>query len=170
MKCVLLVWLLYKLVLSRVIESKKNVNQFFFFTIASRKEEVASIRTKFPNKVPVIVERYYKEKDLPILDKTKFLVPEELTLSQFVTIIRWELVNTKILKIRISFSPPLCHLEIVWDYPVHRPSICLWTTKAWPPWQPPWARYTNRKRTMMDSSTWCTPLRSSSGKTFNLGS
>ena len=49
---------------------------------------MASIRTKFPNKVPVIVERYYKEKDLPILDKTKFLVPEELTLSQFVTIIR----------------------------------------------------------------------------------
>lgn len=61
--------------------------------IASRKEEVASIRTKFPNKVPVIVERYYKEKDLPILDKTKFLVPEELTLSQFVTIIRYDTKN-----------------------------------------------------------------------------
>jgi microtubule-associated protein 1 light chain len=58
------------------------------FVTASRKDEVASIRSKFPNKVPVIVERYHKEKDLPILDKTKFLVPEELTLSQFVTIIR----------------------------------------------------------------------------------
>ncbi|XP_003385572.3 PREDICTED: microtubule-associated proteins 1A/1B light chain 3C-like [Amphimedon queenslandica] len=57
-------------------------------SFASRKDEVASIRSKFPNKVPVIVERYQKEKDLPILDKTKFLVPEELTLSQFVTIIR----------------------------------------------------------------------------------
>jgi len=57
-------------------------------SFATRKEEVAGIRSKFPNKIPVIVERYHKEKDLPILDKTKFLVPQELTMSQFVTIIR----------------------------------------------------------------------------------
>ncbi|XP_070577908.1 microtubule-associated proteins 1A/1B light chain 3C-like [Ptychodera flava] len=57
-------------------------------SFATRKEEVAGIRAKFPAKVPVIVERYYKERNLPILDKTKFLVPQELTMSQFVTIIR----------------------------------------------------------------------------------
>ncbi|KAL9953184.1 hypothetical protein ACROYT_G040558 [Oculina patagonica] len=54
----------------------------------SRRDEVAGIRAKFPSKIPVIVERYHKEKDLPLLDKTKFLVPQELTMSQFVTIIR----------------------------------------------------------------------------------
>ncbi|XP_013387262.1 microtubule-associated proteins 1A/1B light chain 3C-like [Lingula anatina] len=57
-------------------------------SFATRKEEVAGIRAKFPSKVPVIVERYHKERSLPILDKTKFLVPQELTMSQFVTIIR----------------------------------------------------------------------------------
>ena len=42
----------------------------------------------FPVPFKVIVERYHKETQLPQLDKTKFLVPQELTMSQFVTIIR----------------------------------------------------------------------------------
>ncbi|XP_044198956.1 microtubule-associated proteins 1A/1B light chain 3C [Thunnus albacares] len=57
-------------------------------SFATRKQEVAGIRSKFPNKIPVIIERYEREKFLPPLDKTKFLVPHELTMTQFVTIIR----------------------------------------------------------------------------------
>uniref|UniRef100_A0A3Q3AHD4 Microtubule-associated protein 1 light chain 3 gamma n=1 Tax=Kryptolebias marmoratus TaxID=37003 RepID=A0A3Q3AHD4_KRYMA len=57
-------------------------------SFATRKLEVAGIRSKFPNKIPVIIERYEKEKYLPPLDKTKFLVPHELSMTQFVTIIR----------------------------------------------------------------------------------
>lgn len=36
----------------------------------------------------LIVERYYKERSLPTLDKSKFLVPEDITMSQFLVIIR----------------------------------------------------------------------------------
>ncbi|XP_032410319.1 microtubule-associated proteins 1A/1B light chain 3C [Xiphophorus hellerii] len=56
--------------------------------LATRKDEVCNIRSKFPNKLPVIVERYVREKSLPLLDKTKFLVPFELTLGQFLCLLR----------------------------------------------------------------------------------
>ncbi|XP_076877496.1 microtubule-associated protein 1 light chain 3 gamma [Brachyhypopomus gauderio] len=56
--------------------------------LATRKDEVFTIRSKFPNKLPVIVERYLQEKQLPLLDKTKFLVPQELTMGQFLCLLR----------------------------------------------------------------------------------
>jgi len=54
----------------------------------TRKEESAAIRAKFPGKIPVIVERYKKEKYLPAIDRVKFLVPQNLTMSQLAGLIR----------------------------------------------------------------------------------
>jgi GABA(A) receptor-associated protein len=43
---------------------------------------------KHPDKLPVIMERGPKDRDLPMLEKPKFLVPKNLTVSQLLFIIR----------------------------------------------------------------------------------
>ncbi|KAG8197488.1 hypothetical protein JTE90_007227 [Oedothorax gibbosus] len=57
-------------------------------SLAMRKIESLEILTKFPKKVPVIVEKSEREKSLPYLDRVKFLVPLDMTMSQFVGIVR----------------------------------------------------------------------------------
>ena len=54
-----------------------------------RLAESARIREKYPDRVPVIVERADKaEKSIPDIDKKKYLVPSDLTVGQFVYVIR----------------------------------------------------------------------------------
>ncbi|KAE8607391.1 hypothetical protein XENTR_v10011163 [Xenopus tropicalis] len=57
----------------------------------SRIHEVNRVRSRFPYKIPVIVERSPQEKRLPQLEKIKFLVPPEITMGQFVNTIRCKL-------------------------------------------------------------------------------
>merc|ERR1712093_153028 len=52
-----------------------------------RAGESARIRGKYGDRVPVIVERAEKS-DIPTLDKKKYLVPADLTVGQFVYVIR----------------------------------------------------------------------------------
>ncbi|ESQ44012.1 hypothetical protein EUTSA_v10006314mg [Eutrema salsugineum] len=52
-----------------------------------RKAEALRIREKYPDRVPVIVEKAEKS-DIPNIDKKKFLVPADLTIGQFVYVIR----------------------------------------------------------------------------------
>lgn len=53
-----------------------------------RYDESKRIREKFPGRVPVIVERSPREHTIPELEKEKFLVPNDLSIAQFIYIIR----------------------------------------------------------------------------------
>jgi len=54
----------------------------------ARAAEAIRIREKFPGRIPIIVQRATRDKVLPTIDKNKFLVPAELTMGQFVFVIR----------------------------------------------------------------------------------
>lgn len=52
-----------------------------------RSAEAQRIRAKFPDRIPVICEKADKS-DIPDIDKKKYLVPADLTVGQFVYVIR----------------------------------------------------------------------------------
>ena len=58
-------------------------------TFEYRKDESSRILTKFPDRVPIIIEKSTQSSNtLPDIDKKKYLVPNDLTLGQFVYVIR----------------------------------------------------------------------------------
>lgn len=57
------------------------------FNFEDRRIEAIRIMEKYPNRIPVIVERV-KNTNINPIDKHKFLVPCELTVGQFAYIIR----------------------------------------------------------------------------------
>lgn len=57
-------------------------------TLEQRKQEADRIRKKFPDRIPVIVERSKGCTNVPTIDKQKYLVPSDLTVGQFVYVVR----------------------------------------------------------------------------------
>ena len=59
------------------------------FSFTKRLNEANRVLEKYPDRIPIIVERYNRSSnDLPLIDKKKFLVPNDLTVGQFVYVIR----------------------------------------------------------------------------------
>ncbi|KAK3691827.1 hypothetical protein RRG08_014209 [Elysia crispata] len=56
-------------------------------TFEHRKLESGKIRTKYPERIPVIVEKDPKSQ-IATIDKRKFLVPSDISVAQFMWIIR----------------------------------------------------------------------------------
>ena len=50
--------------------------------------ESQRILTKYPDLIPIICERTANRNDVPMIDKKKYLVPPDLTMGQFLYVIR----------------------------------------------------------------------------------
>ncbi|XP_022145376.1 autophagy-related protein 8i-like [Momordica charantia] len=64
-------------------KSKSFKNEF---TYEQRFEEAFEILAKYPDRVPVIVERYDKC-ELPEMEKKKYLIPRDMSVGQFIHVL-----------------------------------------------------------------------------------
>ncbi len=60
------------------------------YSFHDRKAEFARMATKHPDRLPIIIERVETKNSetLPQIDKNKYLVPKDLSVGQFVFLIR----------------------------------------------------------------------------------
>ena len=57
-------------------------------TFQKRSEEAHRIMLKYPNRLPIICEKWGNDPDIPDIDRKKYLVPNDLGVNQFIYIIR----------------------------------------------------------------------------------
>lgn len=61
----------------------KSKNSF-----VERLDETRRILEKYPDRLPIICEKHAKSKETPDIDKHKYLVPYDLTVGQFIYVVR----------------------------------------------------------------------------------
>ncbi len=57
-------------------------------TVKAKTSEAMRIRAKYPDRIPIIVNKDIRDNDIPEIDKRKYLVPGDLTVGQFQYVIR----------------------------------------------------------------------------------
>jgi GABA(A) receptor-associated protein len=62
------------------------ITKFKLIEFDSRKHESSKLVNKFPDRIPVIIDKATKES--PSIDRNKFLVPKDITIGQFMYIVR----------------------------------------------------------------------------------
>jgi GABA(A) receptor-associated protein len=58
------------------------------FPFSNRLDESQRVMEKYSDRVPIICEKNTSCRDAPNIDKTKYLVPRDLTIGQFMYVIR----------------------------------------------------------------------------------
>ena len=67
----------------------KSKNYKSLFTKQQRVDESSRMLKKYPQRRPIICDRSkHHNKDIPILDKRKYLVPDDCTMGDFMYVIR----------------------------------------------------------------------------------
>jgi GABA(A) receptor-associated protein len=64
------------------------INNFQAKPLEERKKESGKILSKYPDRIPVIVDVFADSANNVKLDKNKYLVPTDLTVGQFMYVIR----------------------------------------------------------------------------------
>ncbi len=94
---------------------------FNLLVLEERLEQYKKITDTHPNKVPVIVERA-PSADVPDIDKNKYLVPSDLTVAQFLCLIRKriKLSNDQALFIYVNGTLPATSAMFSTIYEEHK--------------------------------------------------
>lgn len=58
------------------------------YSFNHRIDESSRVLTKYSDRRPIICEKSSRQNDLPDIDKKKYLVPYDLTMGQFIYVIR----------------------------------------------------------------------------------
>lgn len=104
------------------------------FKFEDRLSEAKRVLNKYPDRIPVICERESNvKKDCPLIDKRKYLVPVDLTMGQFLYIVRkrLKLAPEKALFLFVNGSIPSTGSLIGEIYQRHKDTDCyLYITYA----------------------------------------
>ena len=58
------------------------------YSFEDRFAESQRVLQKYPDRIPIICEKYKESSNIPDIDKKKYLVPMDLTFGQFIYVIR----------------------------------------------------------------------------------
>ena len=79
----------FEKIINKIKNNKKeNISNFRnSYDLKKRKSESTRIKLKYPKRIPIICEKM-KNSNVPDIDKNKYLVPMDLTIGQFLYVIR----------------------------------------------------------------------------------